>query len=271
MAASDTPLTEYFSRFVPYAMALRYLAGDACWRPIQALAAVVIDDPLLRTKYGFLNFRSLLSMTRKITSTRPLVSFRITSGGTHGELCASFWRTQSAFPSAFTGTTIPRESLPPRTAGFWTSCCASPRNGWRSIRSEQGWHVIRSWFFLKGSSPGEAMGALRSHNFYAAVNTVPHPAHRTRLSDTARGCTARSPSVRSFSALPAQTSQQDSPGRYRIQRILRAAGSDRRASPGFRRRRTTHSQSGGTRSTALSRRCNGQVSPPSRSQSAALP
>ena len=27
------PLSEYFSRFVPHAMALRYAAGDECWRP----------------------------------------------------------------------------------------------------------------------------------------------------------------------------------------------------------------------------------------------
>ena len=58
----DAPLSEYFSRFLPHAMALRYVAGDACWRPNSAQASIIIDDPLLRKSYGFLNFESLLRL-----------------------------------------------------------------------------------------------------------------------------------------------------------------------------------------------------------------
>jgi hypothetical protein len=58
----DAPLAEYFSRFVPHAMALRYAAGDECWRPYKAHASIIIDDPLLRKSYGFLNFDSLLRL-----------------------------------------------------------------------------------------------------------------------------------------------------------------------------------------------------------------
>ena len=61
----DAPLAEYFSRFVPHAMALRYVAGDECWRPCKAHASIIIDDPLLRKSYGFLNFESLLRLAKQ--------------------------------------------------------------------------------------------------------------------------------------------------------------------------------------------------------------
>ena len=61
----EAQLGEHFSRLVPYAMALRYIAGDECWRPSKGYASVVVDDPLLRDNYGFLNFDSLLQHTKQ--------------------------------------------------------------------------------------------------------------------------------------------------------------------------------------------------------------
>ena len=64
-AESSGPLAEYFSRLMPQAMALRYAAGDECWRPSKAFASITIDDPLLRKRYGFLNFDSLLRLANQ--------------------------------------------------------------------------------------------------------------------------------------------------------------------------------------------------------------
>ncbi|MGH9600049.1 MAG: hypothetical protein ACRD27_09290, partial [Terracidiphilus sp.] len=38
-------LPQYFSRFMPHAMALRRMAGESGWRPAGAYAALMIDDP----------------------------------------------------------------------------------------------------------------------------------------------------------------------------------------------------------------------------------
>jgi hypothetical protein len=59
----NSSLVEYFSRLVPQAMALRYAAGDECWRPSKPLASIIIDDPLLRKSYG-LSFESLLRLAK---------------------------------------------------------------------------------------------------------------------------------------------------------------------------------------------------------------
>src|SRR5271154_189567 len=58
----DDPICNYFSRLMPQAMALRHIFGEECWRPCKPHASIIIDDPLLRRKYGYLNFESLLRL-----------------------------------------------------------------------------------------------------------------------------------------------------------------------------------------------------------------
>jgi hypothetical protein len=55
-------LSEYFSRFVPHAMALRFLFGEQCWHPTGHYASFIIDDPLLRPRYGYVDFKRLLAL-----------------------------------------------------------------------------------------------------------------------------------------------------------------------------------------------------------------
>src|SRR5205085_6714296 len=43
--------------YVPALIFLRFAEGDRCWRNPQARAGLVIDDPLLRKSYGFIDFR----------------------------------------------------------------------------------------------------------------------------------------------------------------------------------------------------------------------
>lgn len=50
----------WFSRLVPALMFLRYAFGARCWQAGKKLACFIVDDPLLRPRYGFLRYDSLL-------------------------------------------------------------------------------------------------------------------------------------------------------------------------------------------------------------------
>ena len=63
--AGDLPLSEYFSRFVPHAMALRYIFREECWHPTENFASFILDDPLLQPKYGYLDFGSLVNLMKE--------------------------------------------------------------------------------------------------------------------------------------------------------------------------------------------------------------
>lgn len=173
----DMPLGEYFSRFVPYAMALRYLVGDGCWRPVEAHAAVVIDDPLLRTTYGFLNFESLLRTAERHNFHAAIAfiphNFRRSSPAigrlfreNPGRLSICFHgndHTQAEFAST------DRELL------NLLLRVATKRMDLHQTRTRLACDPVM--VFPQGKFSVEAMEVLQSHKFCAAVNTTPHPAH----------------------------------------------------------------------------------------------
>src|SRR5262249_21817904 len=51
---------KYFSRLVPVLMFLRHALRDQTWHNPRRYANFIIDDPLLRKSYGFLNYARLL-------------------------------------------------------------------------------------------------------------------------------------------------------------------------------------------------------------------
>ncbi len=171
----DAWLGETFTRFVPYAMALRHIFGDQCWRPAQSYANVLIDDPLLRPNYGFLNFERLLQQMEehnfKTTIAFIPYNFRRSSkrivrlfqqNANRISLCfhgndhtgAEFAATNPALLNAMLGTAQQRMAVHGKLTGL---------------------PCDRIMVFPQGRFSVAAMAALGFHNFDAAVNTVPRP------------------------------------------------------------------------------------------------
>ena len=60
----------HFAEAVPPALYARWAFAATCWQPAETCACLVIDDPLLRPSYGFVNFDRLLAhMERENFST----------------------------------------------------------------------------------------------------------------------------------------------------------------------------------------------------------
>ncbi len=49
----------------PAVLYIKWAFADVCWQPPEARACVVIDDPLLRPRYGFLDYERLLDLMAK--------------------------------------------------------------------------------------------------------------------------------------------------------------------------------------------------------------
>ncbi len=54
------PFRELFAELFPFLMFLRHALPDRCWRLAEHCATMVIDDPLLRRRYGCIEFDSFL-------------------------------------------------------------------------------------------------------------------------------------------------------------------------------------------------------------------
>jgi hypothetical protein len=177
MTLGSTPLAEYFSRFVPYAMALRYLAGDACWRPVQAHAAVIIDDPLLQTTYGFLNFESLRRAAERHNFHAAIAfiphNFRKSSPG----VVRLFLENPGRLSICFHGNDHTQAEFASTDQEHLNLLLRVATTRMALHQKRTGLESDPVMVFPQGNFSVEAMQVLRAHNFYAAVNTIPHPAH----------------------------------------------------------------------------------------------
>jgi hypothetical protein len=64
----DAPATKYFDvkehlfSAVPIAMYLKWAFADVCWSGTETRGCLIVDDPLLKPRYGFLRFRETLEL-----------------------------------------------------------------------------------------------------------------------------------------------------------------------------------------------------------------
>ena len=56
---------DHFFAAVPVVSYLRWAFPDTLWRPVDLGGCIIIDDPLLRPRYGFVRFRSLLELMER--------------------------------------------------------------------------------------------------------------------------------------------------------------------------------------------------------------
>jgi hypothetical protein len=174
----DAPMAEYFSRLLPHAMALRYATADECWRPCKAHASIIIDDPLLRRSYGFLNFEFLLRLAdqHNFHTTIAFIphnfqrnSFRITR---------MFQENAARLSICYHGNDHTEAEFASTDLSLLNTLLLVAEDRMNLHYEMTGLPCDRVMVFPQGNFSIEAMKVLKAHNFYAAVNTVPHPAEQ---------------------------------------------------------------------------------------------
>ena len=177
----DAPLAEYFSRFVPHAMALRYTAGDECWRPSEHHASVIIDDPLLRKNYGFLNFDSLLRLAKQNNFHTAIAFIPHNFRRCSPQITRLFRQNASRLSICCHGNDHTGGEFASTDTALLNTMLHIAEHRMNLLRKTTGIPCDRVMVFPQGNFSVEAMAVLKAHNFHAAVNTVPHPAQQPVL------------------------------------------------------------------------------------------
>lgn len=172
----DAPLAEYFSRFVPHAMALRYAAGTECWRPGAAYASLIIDDPLLQHRYGFLNFETLLRLARQHEFHATVAFIPHNFRRSSSRIARMFRENGTRLSICFHGNDHTAAEFASHDPDLLTGLVRVAERRMASHQEITGISCDRVMVFPQGDFSREAMRVLQSHNFLAAVNTTPHPA-----------------------------------------------------------------------------------------------
>jgi hypothetical protein len=174
----DAPLAEYFSRFLPYVMALRYLAGEDCWRPSKAHASIIIDDPLLRERYGFLDFESLLRLAEQhnFHTTIAFIPHNFRRNSTR--ITRMFQNNADRLSICFHGNDHTGREFASRDLPLLSTFVRVAEDRMNLHQEMTGLPCDRVMVFPQGNFSVEAMTVVKSHNFYAAVNRISHPAEQ---------------------------------------------------------------------------------------------
>lgn len=174
----DTPLAQYFSRLLPQAMALRYAAGDECWRPRKAHASIIVDDPLLRKNYGFLNFESLLRLANQHNFHAAIAFIPHNFRRSSSRITRMFKENTARLSICFHGNDHTEGEFASTDSNLLNTLLRIAEDRMNLHNQLSGLICDRVMVFPQGNFSIEAMKALKSHNFIAAVNTVPYPAEQ---------------------------------------------------------------------------------------------
>jgi hypothetical protein len=171
----NAPLSDYFSRFVPQAMALRHIFGEYCWHPREHHASLIIDDPLLRPRYGFLDFEELLHLMEKYNFFTTIAFIPHNYRRNSKRIVRLFNENRNRFGICFHGNDHTLAELASTDASHLNSILQVAEARMNDLHQAAGLPCSKVMVFPQGKFSVEAMKVLKSRNFLASANSRPHP------------------------------------------------------------------------------------------------
>ena len=165
-----------FARFVPFMMALRRIFGQGCFSAAKCYASLIIDDPYLRPRYGFLRHSEFLQSLKQknYSATIAFIPW-------------NYRRTDSRTSKLFAGNSRKLSICVhgcDHTAGEFAqhdvnTICGLLNTATRRMAQHEsrfGVACEKVLVFPQGGFSEEAMIALKRCGFCAVVNSIPVPA-----------------------------------------------------------------------------------------------
>ena len=138
-------------------------------------AAVTIDDPLLRPKYGYLNFESLLRLTREHNFCATLAFIPHNYRRNSRQIVKMFRENSDRLAICFHGNDHTGAELASADPCHLNTLLGAAEARMSLHHQATGLPCGRVMVFPQGHFSVEAMKVLKCRNFCAGVNTTPHP------------------------------------------------------------------------------------------------
>jgi hypothetical protein len=165
-------LLNAFSQLVPLMMFLRHVFGRRCWHGARKLGSLIIDDPLLTGRYGFLHYESLLKAMEQSQFATNLAFIPWNYRRSRTKVINLFKRHPARYSLSVHGCDHTR-------AEFATSDSATLRAKARTALRRMSAHeqltglpFDRVMVFPGGHFSSEAIKTLKAANYVAAVNST---------------------------------------------------------------------------------------------------
>ena len=171
----DHGLQDHYDRLIPALIFLRHCFQDSCWHGPKSTARLIIDDPLLAEKYGFLDCGALIkSMQRSKYGTS--IAF----------IPWNYWRTSRRNTSRLFGESSnlaicihgcdhTNKEFDARDPALLTRKAGLALHRMEAQKKRTGTEFEQVMVFPQGLFSTAAIAALRANNYLAAVNTTCFP------------------------------------------------------------------------------------------------
>jgi hypothetical protein len=169
------PARQLFSRLLPHIMFLKTIFKNACWHTNQTTAALIIDDPTLKTNYGYLNYRTLLDAmnTHNFTSSIAFIPWNFKR--TNKTVAKLFRNNQHKFSLCVHGCDHTRAEFAETDVSKLNNKIKLATDRMNAHRRMTGISYSKAMVFPQGIFTKTAMKALKANNYSAAINSTPYP------------------------------------------------------------------------------------------------
>jgi hypothetical protein len=171
----DGRVEENYDQLIPLLIFLRHCFGPACWHTPVSTARLIIDDPLLNRNYGFLDYHTLLDSMRSADYGTSIAFIPWNHWRTSKRRAAQLFDGGSRLSICVHGCdhTNREFGLLDDAALQWKAGTAVQRMERHEKRT--GLPFERVMVFPQGWFSGQAIHALRTNSYLAAVNTTCFP------------------------------------------------------------------------------------------------
>jgi hypothetical protein len=166
----------WFSRVAPLMMFLRNRLGPQVWHNENPTACIVIDDPLLRSRHGFLNYRQLLDSMSRLKFATNLAFIPWNYRRSDPETAGAFLASTRAPRLCVHGCDHTQAEFATRDKAALLGKARLALERMREHSCHYGVAFDPVMVFPQGLFSIESLSALRDAGFVAAVNTDLWPA-----------------------------------------------------------------------------------------------
>lgn len=171
---SEDSLTKFLPALLPPLIFLRAVLGNRVWQPTIPQAALIIDDPFLRNRYGFFNYQRLLSSVEGLKCSTNIAFIPWNYRRSRASTIDLFRRHTQALALCVHGCDHTRSEFggSDESGLRWKTARALIRMSDHEGKTGIPWQRIM--VFPQGVFSTVAMKVLKEFGFLAAVNTSVH-------------------------------------------------------------------------------------------------
>jgi hypothetical protein len=170
-------LLTWFSRLLPMMIVLRAALKDRAWHSEYSQACFIIDDPLLRRKYGFLEYKKLVETMRPQKFSASIAFIPWNYRRSSKKTAEMFSNNPFSLSLCVHGCDHTRAEFASADSGTLRGKARLALDRMRAHQNTYGLHFDDVMVFPQGLFSSEALGALESCGYLAAVNTTAFPSN----------------------------------------------------------------------------------------------